>query len=65
MIKVEFDKREDETTLFFESRTTDDESLKELDHLYEILMSSMARTALGGGYDCSNKFSIILANPKV
>ena len=63
MIKVEFDRREDETTLFFESRTTDDDSLKELDHLYEILMSGLARTALGGGYDNTARFSITLKNP--
>lgn len=64
MIKVEFDKREDETTLYFESRTTDEDSLKELDHLYEILMSGLSRTALSGGYDNSTRFSITLNNPE-
>ena len=62
MIKVEFLKKEDSTILYFESRTTDSESLSELDNLYEVLMSAMSRTALGGGYDASNKFSIELNN---
>ena len=62
MIKVEFVKKANTTVLHFESRTTDDTSLSELDHLYEILMSNMQRTALGGGYDSSSRFSIELKN---
>jgi hypothetical protein len=62
VIKVEFTKNEGTTTLHFESRTTDEDSLTELDHLYEILMFSMQRTSLGGGYDSSTRFSITLNN---
>jgi hypothetical protein len=62
VIKVDYLVKNDTTTIHFESRTTDEESLSELDHLYEILMSNMQKTALGGGYDSSARFSIILPN---
>ena len=64
MIKVEAVKNEAAGTivLHFESRTTDADSLEELDSLYEVLMSSMKRTVLSGGYDNSSRFSITLNN---
>ena len=62
MIKVEITKDEagDTATLYFESRTTDPDSLDELDSLYEVLMKSMTRTVVKAGYDNSSRFSIIL-----
>ena len=65
MIKVDLLEKEiDKTTvLYFESRTTDDRSLEDLDRLYEILMSNLNRVAVAGGYDNSQKFFIELKNP--
>lgn len=62
MIKVEVVRSEggDTAVLHFESRTTDPDSLDELDSLYEVLMKAMTRTVVKAGYDNSNRFSIEL-----
>ena len=62
MIKVDVTKNEknETATIQFESRTTDQDSLDELDSLYEILMKSMSRTVIKAGYDNSSRFSILL-----
>ena len=63
MIKVEFIRKEDDTVdLIFESRTVDNDSLAELDYLYEILMRACSHTVLNGGYLNSSRFSITLNN---
>lgn len=65
MIKVDLLEKEiDKTTvLYFESRLTDDDSLSELDRLYEILVSSLSKVMVAGGYDNSHKFFIEVHNP--
>ena len=65
MIKVEYLEKEiDKTTvLYFESRTVDEESLADLDRVYEVLMSSLKRVIVAAGYDNSQKFFIELNNP--
>lgn len=66
MIKVDLVKKDEDTSvLYFESRTTDEASISELDSLYELLMSALKRNAVSGGYDSSYKFSIELKNPQV
>jgi hypothetical protein len=65
VIKVDLLEKEiDKTTiLYFESRLVDDESLMDLDKLYEILMSNLNRVVVAAGYDNSQKFFIELKNP--
>lgn len=65
VIKVDLLEKEiDKTTvLYFETRTVDDDSLADLDRLYEILMSSLRSKVVAGGYDNSYKFFIELKNP--
>lgn len=67
MIKVEMLRKdeEDTTVLFFESRTTDSDSLKELDELYEVIMTATRSTMVKAGYDSSNKFSVEFRNPQI
>lgn len=64
VIKVDLLEKEiDKTTvIYFESRTIDDNSLTELDKLYELLMSSLRSKVIGAGYDTSAKFFIELKN---
>lgn len=65
MIKVEFLEKEIDKTsvMYFESRTIDEESLVELDRLYEILMSALRSKVVAGGYDNSAKFFIEVKLP--
>lgn len=65
MIKVEsLEKEIDKTTvLYFESRTVDEESLADLDRMYEVLMSNLRTRVVAAGYDNSQKFFIELNNP--
>ena len=64
MIKVDLLEKEiDKTTvMYFETRTVDEDSLSELDKLYEILMSNLNRVVVAAGYDNSQKFFIELKN---
>jgi chaperonin GroEL (HSP60 family) len=62
MVKVELLKREKTSVLFFESRTTDDTAIKELDELYAILMTSLGPSNAKGVYENSSRFSIELKN---
>ena len=65
MIKVEFLEKEIDRTavIYYESRTTDEESLAELDRLYEVLMSALRSKVVAGGYDNSAKFFIEVKLP--
>lgn len=62
MIKVECIENDETIKLFFESRTTDNSSLAELDKLYEVLVSNLRLVVLNASYDRSNQFSITLKN---
>lgn len=66
MIKVEFLEKEIDKTsvIYFESRTTDEDSLADLDRLYELLVSSLRSKVVAGGYDNSAKFFIEIKNPE-
>jgi len=65
MIKVEQISKEIDRTMviYFESRTTDTESLSDLDSIYEVLMSNLRSRIVAGGYDNSSKFFIELKLP--
>lgn len=67
MIKVDLLEKEiDNTTvLYFETRTKDEESLQELDKLYEILIANLSRVVVAAGYDNSSKFFVELKNQRI